>query len=220
MGARGTGSAAQMAEEPIPNREGRAERVNSKAEAWRLPRLDLKGPRGVRRPLLSGPISSSRRATTSERASTTGQRRIRGARSGHSPLAHPRRATLRAYAYDLVILDRWLEKSDRRLEALPPADLVDFIRSQHETGACPRSINRRLITCHLFYRFVVGDEIGGVRGVSLPGPHYKGPGRGDIGLHARRTGFVSTSRLSPSASGSHAHSRNPRVVRKECTAPT
>jgi integrase len=38
----------------------------------------------------------------------------------------------------------------------------------------------------LLYRFVVGDEIGGLRGVSLPGPHYKGPGRGALGLHARR----------------------------------
>jgi integrase len=32
----------------------------------------------------------------------------------------------------------------------------------------------------------VGDEIGGSQGVSLPGPHYKGAGRGDLGLHARR----------------------------------
>jgi site-specific recombinase XerD len=95
-------------------------------------------------------------------------------------------ATIRAYAYDLVILGRWLGRSDRRLEELQPADLVDFIRSQRETGAHPRSINRRLITCRLLYRFVVGDEIGGLRGVSLPGPHYKGPGRGDLGLHARR----------------------------------
>jgi site-specific recombinase XerD len=95
-------------------------------------------------------------------------------------------ATIRAYAYDLVTLARWLEKSDRRLEALQPADLVDLIRSQRETGAQPRSINRRLITCRLLYRFVVGDEIGGLRGVSLPGSHYKGPGRGYLGLHARR----------------------------------
>ncbi|MCP4895674.1 MAG: tyrosine-type recombinase/integrase [bacterium] len=95
-------------------------------------------------------------------------------------------ATVRAYAYDLVILARWLEKSDRRLEALQPADLVDFIRSQRETGAHPRSINRRLITCRLIYRFVAGNEIGGLQGVSLPGPHYKGPGRGYLGLHARR----------------------------------
>ena len=95
-------------------------------------------------------------------------------------------ATVRAYAYDLLLLARWLEKSGHRLEALEPSDLVDFIRSQRETGAHPRSINRRLITFRLLYRFVVGDEIGGSRGVSLPGPHYKGPGRGDLGLHARR----------------------------------
>lgn len=95
-------------------------------------------------------------------------------------------ATIRAYAYDLVLFARWLEKSERSLEVLEPADLVDFIRSQRETGAQPRSINRRLITCRLLYRFVVGNEIGGLRGVSLPGPHYKGPGHGALGLHARR----------------------------------
>lgn len=95
-------------------------------------------------------------------------------------------ATVRAYAYDLVLLDRWLAKTGRRLEALEPADLVEFIRSQRETAAHPRSINRRLITSRLLYRFVVGDEIGGSQGVSLPGPHYKGAGRGDLGLHARR----------------------------------
>lgn len=95
-------------------------------------------------------------------------------------------ATLRAYAYDLVVIGRWLEKTDQRLEALQPADLVGFIRSQRETGAHPHSINRRLLTCRLIYRFVVGDEIGGLQGVSLPSPHYKGPGRGYLGLHARR----------------------------------
>ena len=95
-------------------------------------------------------------------------------------------ATLRAYAYDLILLARWLEKSGRRLEALQLSDLVDFIRSQRETGAHPSSINRRLITGRLLYRFVVGNEIGELRGVSLPGPHHKGPGRGYLGLHARR----------------------------------
>lgn len=95
-------------------------------------------------------------------------------------------ATIRAYAYDMVLLTRWLDQSGRRLEALEPADLVEFIRSQRETGAQPRSINRRLITARLLYRFVVGNEIGGSQGVSLPGPYYKGPGRGDLGLHARR----------------------------------
>lgn len=95
-------------------------------------------------------------------------------------------ATIRAYAFDLVLLARWLEKSERQLEALEPADLVEFIRSQRETGAHPRSINRRLITCRLLYRFVVGNEIGGLQGLSLPGAHYKGSGRGALGLHARR----------------------------------
>jgi site-specific recombinase XerD len=46
-------------------------------------------------------------------------------------------ATLRAYAFDLVVLYRWLRESDLVLEALAPADLLRFIDYQQRAGAQP-----------------------------------------------------------------------------------
>ncbi len=98
--------------------------------------------------------------------------------------------TVRAYAFDLLILYRWLEgrgeNEARTVNALKQSDLVDFIRFQREVKANPTSINRRLLVAGLFYRFLTGEPIGagGERGVSLPGPYYKGRGRDrDLGLH-------------------------------------
>lgn len=97
------------------------------------------------------------------------------------------RHTLRAYAYDLALLLAWLTATGRVLEQLTPADFVDFIAEQRQRDAGPRSINRRLCTARLFLRFVVGSDCEQTRGASLPGPHYKGPGRDrDLGLHPLR----------------------------------
>ena len=97
--------------------------------------------------------------------------------------------TVRAYAFDLLILYRWLnsrkDKKARSVEALMQSDLVAFIRFQQETNANPTSINRRLVVAELFYRFVTGESIkvGCERGVSLPSPYYKGPGKDrELGL--------------------------------------
>jgi len=97
--------------------------------------------------------------------------------------------TVRAYAFDLLILYRWLNsrkaKEARSVEALLQSDLVAFIRFQQETNANPTSINRRLVVAELFYRFVTGESIGVgcERGVSLPSPYYKGPGKDrELGL--------------------------------------
>lgn len=97
--------------------------------------------------------------------------------------------TRRAYAYDLLAFYRWSAASGRQLAQLTAADLVDFIAEQRRIGAAPQSINRRLSTIRLLYRFHFGEPIAGNR-VSLPAPHYKGPGRDhDLGLHtlARRS---------------------------------
>jgi len=94
--------------------------------------------------------------------------------------------TLRAYAYDLLLLYRWLAETGRELRALAAADLLAFIASQRQLGAAPRSINRRCSTIRLLHRFHVGNEMPG-GGVSLPAPHYKGPGRDrQLGLHSLR----------------------------------
>jgi len=96
------------------------------------------------------------------------------------------RWTIRSYAYDLLLFYRWLLASDRKLQQLTAADLVQFVASQRQGDAAPRSINRRLSTVRLLYRFHCGSDLGG-KHVSLPGSHYRGPGRDhDLGLHALR----------------------------------
>jgi site-specific recombinase XerD len=97
--------------------------------------------------------------------------------------------TVRAYAFDLLILYRWLSvrgaEESQSIEALTQSDLVDFIRFQQESDAKPTSINRRLMVAGLLYRFLTGVSIsaGGERGVSLPGPYYKGRRRDrELGL--------------------------------------
>src|SRR3954468_2828975 len=83
--------------------------------------------------------------------------------------------TVRAYAYDLLLLYRWLRPLDMSLSQLAGEDLLSFIPAQRQAGAEPRSINRRLSTARLLYRFWMGREIGASSRVSLPAPHFKGP---------------------------------------------
>jgi site-specific recombinase XerD len=93
--------------------------------------------------------------------------------------------TVRAYAFDLVRFYRWLPSAKRRLDELVASDLVDFIADQQRVGAAPRSINRRLTTVCLFFRFKTGRDLDhGVLGLLRPAPYYKGPGRDHaLGLH-------------------------------------
>ena len=87
------------------------------------------------------------------------------------------RHTSRAYAYDLAVFYRWLIATERVVEQLTVADLLDFIAAQRGRGSDPRSINRRLTTARLLYRFCVGHELAASQRVSLPAPHYKRPAR-------------------------------------------
>lgn len=95
--------------------------------------------------------------------------------------------TIRAYAYDLVVLYRWLGQTGRSLLCLREADLLGFIEAQQAQGAQPSSINRQLTTCRLLYRFCTDRELESGRGVTAPAPHYQGAGRDrDLGLHVVR----------------------------------
>ena len=90
--------------------------------------------------------------------------------------------TRRAYAFDLVVLYRWLAATRRTLKLLDRDGLLEFIRSQREAGAHPNSINRRLSSCRLLFRFVVGRDLDG--DVGNGGPYYRGRGRDRrLGLH-------------------------------------
>jgi site-specific recombinase XerD len=98
--------------------------------------------------------------------------------------------TVRAYAFDLLYLYRWLRLTNHRLQELQSADLLNFIAEQQRTGAAPRSINRRLTTVRLLFRFCTGRELDQGPGILRPATHYKGPGRDrELGLHRlhRRT---------------------------------
>ncbi|MFH0882466.1 MAG: tyrosine-type recombinase/integrase [bacterium] len=92
--------------------------------------------------------------------------------------------TVRAYAFDLVAVYRWLSRSDKQLKELRQADLLDFVGHEKERGAKPRSINRRLTVCRLLFEFWHPNGLDADSGSSLPASFYKGPGRDRrLGLH-------------------------------------
>jgi len=85
--------------------------------------------------------------------------------------------TIEAYAFDLVVVYRWLERCQKNIADLAEADLIDFMAAEKHRGLKPPSINRRLNTCRLMYRFVTGRELVGGSGVVPTAMHYRGPGR-------------------------------------------
>lgn len=96
--------------------------------------------------------------------------------------------TTRAYGFDLINLFRWLSLLKIQFEDLKQKDLFDYIAWQIKAKANPKSINRRLTTCRLFYRFCYDRPLPGGPGNNLPSPHYKGAGReSNLGLWRRRS---------------------------------
>ncbi len=92
--------------------------------------------------------------------------------------------TIRAYAFDLLTLYRWLASNGKNVQQLNQSDLLDFVAAQRSAAAQPRSINRRLTTARQLCLFCVGCEPGISPMTSLPAVHYTGPGRDrDLGLH-------------------------------------
>lgn len=97
---------------------------------------------------------------------------------GLSPL------TVRAYAFDLVALYRWMAVTDRTLAGLSNSDMLDFVAHERKRDAHPSSINRRLTACRLLHGFWHPEGLGGAAGASLPAPFYRSPGRDRrIGMH-------------------------------------
>lgn len=92
--------------------------------------------------------------------------------------------TVRAYAFDLAAVYRWLAGFEKRLTCLSQADLLDFVAHERRRGAQPASINRRLTSCRLLFEFWCPEGMVAGAGTSLPSPFYKGPGRErSLGLH-------------------------------------
>jgi site-specific recombinase XerD len=92
--------------------------------------------------------------------------------------------TIRAYAYDLVAIYRWLKPPSKRVAKLRQSDLVGFIAEQRQSCLSARTINRRLTVCRLLYRFLTDRDMDRGRGLSAPSGHYQGPGRDkNLGLY-------------------------------------
>lgn len=87
------------------------------------------------------------------------------------------RATIRAYGYDLVVLYRWLDRVGYAVRDLTGERLLEYIGSQRAAAAQPTSINRRLTTARLLYRFCVGSELDDGPGALGPAPYYRGRGK-------------------------------------------
>jgi len=95
--------------------------------------------------------------------------------------------TVRAYAFDCLALYRWLEAAGKAVATLRQPDLLDFVAAQRAEDAQPSSINRRLVTCRLLYRFITGQELPDGPGALAPSAHYTGRGRDrSLGLHLLR----------------------------------
>jgi integrase/recombinase XerD len=95
--------------------------------------------------------------------------------------------TVRAYAFDLVAVYRWLGVTGRTLDELTQADLLDFVAHERRRGAQPTSINRRLSACRMLHSFWYPRGLPTAQGTSMPAPYYRGLGRERrLGLHLLR----------------------------------
>jgi len=66
--------------------------------------------------------------------------------------------SLRAYAYDLLNLARWLAVASIELSGLTEGKLTDYIHYQleHQVQPAPLTINHRLTVAICLYRFIMG----------------------------------------------------------------
>jgi site-specific recombinase XerD len=69
--------------------------------------------------------------------------------------------TIDAYAYDLVLVRRWLDAEKLRLEEVNGDRLHRFLAWERARASSPKSINRRLHTLRLFFRHLTGHEVPG-----------------------------------------------------------
>ncbi|MBL7671224.1 MAG: tyrosine-type recombinase/integrase [Bdellovibrionaceae bacterium] len=95
--------------------------------------------------------------------------------------------TVRAYGFDLLALFVWLDDTKKDLKEISTAELVDFISYQKKSNLSPKTINRRLTTTAIFYRFKFGCEISSSLHHAASGSYYKNPGKEQhLGLHNRK----------------------------------
>jgi len=71
------------------------------------------------------------------------------------------RLTVEAYAFDLALIHRWLEVEELELAQVGAAELHRFLAWERARASQPKSINRRLHTLRLYFRFAVGRPLPG-----------------------------------------------------------
>jgi Phage integrase, N-terminal SAM-like domain len=69
--------------------------------------------------------------------------------------------TVEAYAYDLVLMRRWLYSSGLQLAEMNADHLHQFVAWERGRESKPKSINRRLHTPRLFFQHVTKRELPG-----------------------------------------------------------
>lgn len=94
--------------------------------------------------------------------------------------------SVKSYGYDLIVIHRWLKKEGRSFDDLKGKDLFDFIRHEKARGQAPKSINRRLTTLRVYYRFLFDRDLECGPGMSTDAGHYRGGGSHSMGLIVRR----------------------------------
>jgi site-specific recombinase XerD len=70
-------------------------------------------------------------------------------------------ATIEAYAYDLALVHRWLAETGHEHAEVDSEDVHQFIAWERGRQSHPKSINRRMHTWRLYFRFVFGHELPG-----------------------------------------------------------
>lgn len=93
-------------------------------------------------------------------------------------------ATSRAYAFDLLVMYRWLKLTDTDIRELSQTNLLGFIKYQKTRSAHPHTINRQIVAIRRFYKFLTDREIASAPGSLSIAGYYKGRGLDkNLGLH-------------------------------------
>lgn len=139
---------------------------------------------------------------------------------GRRRSARARREKWRRHLRQLTHL-RWLDVHRQGSAEVTEALLLEFVAAQHATNAKPRSINRRVTTARLFFRFATGEELPRGKGVSAPHAVLPRPAPGPHPRPAQRRGAPTTlaPRESTAAARRAAAARDRARVPRQAPSP-
>jgi site-specific recombinase XerD len=94
--------------------------------------------------------------------------------------------TVRSYAHGLARLIDWLVTQKFRFKQMNEARLLQWVAVQRKQELTAQTINHRLTTCYLLYRFCFNREIPRSVGAVSSAPYYRGQGYDRLGLRFMR----------------------------------